>query len=145
MEAVAEDWHARFAATGRSYLYRLLSGGAGSSLMDHGRAWHVGQQALDVTAMQVRGKEEGHRQRGGLSRHPSSRLWCVWLSFVGGGCVPAWPPRLLHLPSQGLPGQVPPTITHRSLPACLPASVPVLDSDVLRAGWLCVAPPCIHE
>ncbi|KPF84064.1 pseudouridine synthase [Brevundimonas sp. AAP58] len=48
--AVAEgDWHARFSATGRRYLYRVLNR-PGRPALDRGRVWHV-KRALDVEAM----------------------------------------------------------------------------------------------
>lgn len=45
------DWHARFSATGRRYLYRILVRPARPAL-DRGRVWHV-RDALDLTAMQT--------------------------------------------------------------------------------------------
>lgn len=48
--AVAEgDWHARFSATGRRYLYRILNR-PGRPALDRERVWHV-KRALDVQAM----------------------------------------------------------------------------------------------
>lgn len=48
--AVAEpDFHARFSATGRRYLYRILSRRAPPAL-DQGRVWHV-KKPLDAEAM----------------------------------------------------------------------------------------------
>lgn len=49
--AVGDDWHARFSATGRSYLYRILSRPAPPAL-DRGRVWHV-RKPLDDRAMQA--------------------------------------------------------------------------------------------
>lgn len=47
---VAEgDWHARFSATGRRYLYRILNR-PGRPALDRGRVWHV-KRALDLEAM----------------------------------------------------------------------------------------------
>lgn len=43
------DWHARFSATGRRYLYRILNR-PGRPALDRGRVWHV-KGALDVEAM----------------------------------------------------------------------------------------------
>ena len=43
------DWHARFSATGRRYLYRILNRAAPPAL-DRGRVWHV-RKPLDVPAM----------------------------------------------------------------------------------------------
>ncbi len=43
------DWHARFSATGRRYLYRILNRSAPPGL-DHGRVWHV-KTPLDADAM----------------------------------------------------------------------------------------------
>lgn len=49
VEAVADDWHARFSCIGRRYLYRILNRRAPPTL-DKGRVWHIAQQ-LDVAAM----------------------------------------------------------------------------------------------
>jgi tRNA pseudouridine38-40 synthase len=43
------DWHARFSATGRRYLYRILNRKSPPAL-DRGRVWHV-KKPLDVMAM----------------------------------------------------------------------------------------------
>jgi tRNA pseudouridine38-40 synthase len=48
--AVAEpDWHSRFSATGRAYLYRVLARPAPPAL-DRGRVWHQ-KRPLDAAAM----------------------------------------------------------------------------------------------
>lgn len=44
-----DDWHARFSAVGRRYLYRILNR-PGRPALDRGRVWHV-KGALDVAAM----------------------------------------------------------------------------------------------
>jgi len=44
-----DDWHARFSATGRRYLYRILNRKAPPGL-DQGRVWHV-KKPLDAEAM----------------------------------------------------------------------------------------------
>ena len=44
------DWHARFSATGRRYLYRILNR-PGPPALDHGRVWHI-RKPLDADAMQ---------------------------------------------------------------------------------------------
>ena len=49
--AVDDDWHARFSATGRRYLYRILNR-AGRPALDQGRVWHV-KKPLDAQAMQA--------------------------------------------------------------------------------------------
>jgi tRNA pseudouridine38-40 synthase len=49
VEAVTEDFHARFSATGRAYLYRILNRRAPAAL-DIGRVWPVPRD-LDVDAM----------------------------------------------------------------------------------------------
>ncbi|MBJ7447233.1 MAG: tRNA pseudouridine(38-40) synthase TruA [Brevundimonas sp.] len=49
--AVDDDWHARFSATGRRYLYRILNR-PGRPALDRGRVWHV-KQPLEVEAMQA--------------------------------------------------------------------------------------------
>ena len=46
---VDADWHARFSATGRRYLYRILNR-PGRPALDRGRVWHV-KGELDVAAM----------------------------------------------------------------------------------------------
>lgn len=48
-EAVTEDFHARFSAKERSYLFRILNRRAPSAL-DRGRIWHVARP-LDAAAM----------------------------------------------------------------------------------------------
>jgi tRNA pseudouridine38-40 synthase len=49
--AVGDDWHARFSAVGRCYLYRILTRAAPPAL-DRGRVWHV-RKPLDERAMQA--------------------------------------------------------------------------------------------
>lgn len=46
---VSDDWHARFSATGRAYLYRILARPARPAL-ERGRVWHV-KRPLDAEAM----------------------------------------------------------------------------------------------
>ncbi len=46
---VSDDWHARFTATGRKYLYRILNR-PGRPALDRGRVWHV-RRPLDADAM----------------------------------------------------------------------------------------------
>lgn len=48
---VDDDWHARFSATGRRYLFRLLNRPA-PPVLDAGRVWHV-KKPLDADRMQV--------------------------------------------------------------------------------------------
>jgi tRNA pseudouridine38-40 synthase len=48
-ELAAADWHARFSATERRYLYRVLNRWAPPGL-DRGRVWHV-KKPLDAEAM----------------------------------------------------------------------------------------------
>ncbi|NKB54712.1 MAG: tRNA pseudouridine(38-40) synthase TruA [Alphaproteobacteria bacterium] len=48
-EAVSEDFNARFSATGREYLYRILNRRAPTAL-ERGRVWHVARP-LDAAAM----------------------------------------------------------------------------------------------
>ncbi|MDZ4370139.1 MAG: tRNA pseudouridine(38-40) synthase TruA [Phenylobacterium sp.] len=48
-EVVADDWHSRFSATGRRYLYRILNRMAPPAL-DQGRVWHF-KKPLDAGAM----------------------------------------------------------------------------------------------
>lgn len=54
-EAVAEDFHARFSAVERAYLYRILNRRPPPTLAA-GRVWHVGR-ALDVDAMHAAAQE----------------------------------------------------------------------------------------
>lgn len=48
-EPVDDEWHARFSATGRRYLYRILSR-SGPPALDQGRVWHI-RKPLDAEAM----------------------------------------------------------------------------------------------
>jgi tRNA pseudouridine38-40 synthase len=48
-EEVADDWHARFFCTGRSYVYRIVNRRAALSF-ERGLAWQV-KQPLDTVAM----------------------------------------------------------------------------------------------
>jgi len=45
------DWHARFSATGRRYLYRILNR-PGPPALDTGRVWHM-RKPLDADAMRA--------------------------------------------------------------------------------------------
>ena len=47
--AVSDDWHARFSATGRRYLYRILNRPGRPALLQ-GQVWHV-RKPLDAQAM----------------------------------------------------------------------------------------------
>lgn len=49
--SVDGDWHARFSATGRRYLYRILNR-PGPSALDRRRVWHM-RKPLDAEAMQA--------------------------------------------------------------------------------------------
>lgn len=49
-EIVADDWHSRFACTGRSYVYRIINRRAPLAL-ERMRAWQV-HQAMDIAPMQ---------------------------------------------------------------------------------------------
>jgi tRNA pseudouridine38-40 synthase len=48
-EVAVGDWHSRFSATGRRYLYRILNRTSPPAL-DQGRVWHV-KKPLDAEAM----------------------------------------------------------------------------------------------
>lgn len=48
---VDDEWHARFSATGRRYLYRILNR-PGRPALDLGRVWHV-KKPLDAHAMNI--------------------------------------------------------------------------------------------
>jgi tRNA pseudouridine38-40 synthase len=50
-QAVSDDFHARFSAVGRKYLYRILNR-PGRPALDQGRVWHV-KRPLDAEAMQT--------------------------------------------------------------------------------------------
>ncbi|WP_409019269.1 tRNA pseudouridine(38-40) synthase TruA [Brevundimonas vesicularis] len=56
---VSEEWHARFTANGRKYLYRILNR-QGRPALDRGRVWHV-KKPLDAAAM-----HEAAQSLGGL-------------------------------------------------------------------------------
>lgn len=49
--AVGDDWHARFSATGRRYLYRILNR-PGRPALERGKVWHM-RKPLDAEAMQA--------------------------------------------------------------------------------------------
>jgi tRNA pseudouridine38-40 synthase len=53
-EVAAEDWHARFSAVERRYLYRILNRWAPPGL-ERGRVWHV-KKPLDADAMRAAAK-----------------------------------------------------------------------------------------
>ncbi len=55
VEAVDDGFHARFSATGRSYLYRIVNRRAPLAL-ERGRAWQVGAP-LDAASMQAAARE----------------------------------------------------------------------------------------
>ncbi|MGR3460693.1 MAG: tRNA pseudouridine(38-40) synthase TruA [Roseovarius sp.] len=48
---VGDDWHARFSATGRRYLYRIVARRAPPAL-EAGRVWHL-RRALDIASMRA--------------------------------------------------------------------------------------------
>lgn len=50
-EAVTEEFHARFSATGRRYLYRVLNRPTPPAI-ERGRVWHV-PEPLDITLMRA--------------------------------------------------------------------------------------------
>lgn len=54
VDEISEDFHARFSATERSYVYKILNRRAPASI-DRGRCWHV-PVALDVDAMHDAGQ-----------------------------------------------------------------------------------------
>lgn len=54
-QAAADDFHARFSATGRRYLYRILNR-RGPPAVDYKRVWHV-PTPLDVDAMHIAAQE----------------------------------------------------------------------------------------
>jgi tRNA pseudouridine38-40 synthase len=47
--AVADDWHARFSATGRRYLFRILNR-PGRPALERGKVWHM-RKPLDAETM----------------------------------------------------------------------------------------------
>ncbi len=60
-EVAAEDFHARFSARGRRYLYRILNRPAPPAL-EAGRVWHVraplDAEAMDAAARQLEGRHD---------------------------------------------------------------------------------------
>lgn len=48
---VSDDWHARFTANGRKYLYRILNR-AGRPAIEQGHVWHV-KKELDAETMNI--------------------------------------------------------------------------------------------
>jgi tRNA pseudouridine38-40 synthase len=59
VEPVADDFHARFSATGRRYLYRIVNRRA-PPMLERGRVWHVGVP-LDAEKMSAAARLlEGH-------------------------------------------------------------------------------------
>ena len=88
VEAVDERFHARFSATGRRYLYRLLNRRAPPAL-DRGRVWHV-MVPLDVDAMSAAAEVlEGHHDfnsfRSTACQSPTSMKTLDRLSVVKTG------------------------------------------------------------
>ena len=77
--AVPQDWNARFSATGRAYLFRILNRPARPALLAH-RAWHL-PRPLDLDAMQ---RAAGHL----LGRHD-------FTSFRAAACQASSPLRTL--------------------------------------------------
>ena len=65
---VDSEAHARFSATGRRYLYRLLPRRQPPAL-DHGRVWHH-RSALDLGAMQAALQDAGMACVGNLVHEP---------------------------------------------------------------------------
>ncbi|MBR2136791.1 MAG: tRNA pseudouridine(38-40) synthase TruA [Alphaproteobacteria bacterium] len=80
-EKVSEDFHARFSATARGYIYRILNRRGNSPLNTH-RVWHV-SYPLDVKKMQ-------EAARFLIGHHDFS-------SFRGAGCQAASPVKTLDV------------------------------------------------
>ena len=78
---VADDWHARFSAVGRRYLYRIVNR-PGRPALDRGRVWHV-RGDLDVAAMNA---AAAHL----VGRHD-------FTTFRDAGCQSASPEKTLDL------------------------------------------------
>ncbi|MBX3477005.1 MAG: tRNA pseudouridine(38-40) synthase TruA [Brevundimonas sp.] len=78
---VDDDWHARFSAVGRRYLYRILNR-PGRPALDRGRVWHV-KGDLDVAAMNA---AAAHL----VGRHD-------FTTFRDAGCQAASPEKTLDL------------------------------------------------
>ena len=55
VEAVTDEFHARFSATGRRYMYRIINRSARLAV-DAGRAWHI-PETLDAAAMHIAAQE----------------------------------------------------------------------------------------
>lgn len=80
---VDDDWHARFSARGRRYLYRILNR-PGRPALERGRVWHV-KGELDVEAMNA---AAAHL----VGRHD-------FTTFRDAGCQSASPEKTLDLAS----------------------------------------------
>jgi tRNA pseudouridine38-40 synthase len=78
----APDFHARFSATGRRYLYRIVNRHVPLAL-ERDRAWWV-RRPLDATAMHDAAQRlVGHHdfttfRSSTASRRPRSRRWTIW-------------------------------------------------------------------
>ncbi|KQW81885.1 tRNA pseudouridine(38-40) synthase TruA [Brevundimonas sp. Root1279] len=85
---VDAEWHARFSATGRSYLYRILNR-PGRPALDRGRVWHV-KKPLDAEAMHEAAQSlvglhdfTTFRDVGCQSKSPEKTLDVAQVSRVG--------------------------------------------------------------
>lgn len=86
---VDDDWHARFSATGRRYLYRILNR-PGRPALDRGRVWHV-KGELDVEVMNT---AAAHL----VGRHD-------FTTFRDAGCQSASPEKTLDVARVGRVGE----------------------------------------
>ena len=83
-EVAPSDFHARFSATGRRYLYRIACAARDPPVFERRRAWCVPEDDLDAAAM---------NQAGDLL----SRRSLDWTSFRGKDCVANSPVKVVDL------------------------------------------------
>ena len=85
---VDDDWHARFSATGRRYLYRILNR-PGRPALDRGRVWHVkgelNVEAMNAAAAHLVGRHDftTFRDAGCQSASPEKTLDVARVERVG--------------------------------------------------------------
>ena len=140
---VADDWHARFSATGRAYRYRILNR-TGPAGLDLGRVWHI-KAPLDVDAMHVAaqalvGRHDftTFRDAACQAKSPVKSLDAVTATRVGEEVVLAFAARsFLHRQVRSMAGSVVQVGLGRWTAADLKAALDAAD----RAACGPVAPP----
>ena len=86
--AVDDAWHARFSATGRAYLYRILNR-PGRPALDQGRVWHMkkplGADAMHAAAQSLVGLHDftTFRDVNCQSKSPEKTLDVACVTHVG--------------------------------------------------------------